>query len=220
MTMSVLVQHLSIFLRQRRAARSRCCAGAERGIGLVEPMITLVIIALAIAVGANLFSITTQSRIKANQRSALIASIDANLAAIRDQALRLTCCSGRCTIGIPSGITPGTTSVCATANRIDDRYFFPQRDNVATTSNFPGTTEAREPYAVDQLCASDSNLVVTPLRDAINAATSAALVAPVGSIRTLTVIAGNVLQVSYSDAATGAVIRVERIIPPMVAHCS
>ena len=194
-------------------------AESQRGVGILEPIISIVIITIVLTTSLSLFSISSRSRQKAYQRTALLASVDANLAEIRDQASRLTCCSGQCTIGIPSGITPGSSSVCATADRNDDRYFFPQRDNPATTFPFTNTTEAREPYAVDQLCASQANLVVAPLKQAINAASTGSLATPTGTTRTVGDLPGNALQISYAETSTGAVLRVERIVPPVVNYC-
>lgn len=220
--MSVVLRSLSSRVRRISATHPHRSYGGngQEGIGILEPMISIVILSIAVTVSANLLLITSRTRQQAYQSYDLSTRIDANLAAIHDQAARLTCCSGRCTIGIPNGIAPGVESVCATMDHTDDRYFFPQRDDASTTAPFPNTTEPREPYAVDQLCSSTSNLVVAPLVQKINAATSGPLVSPAGTNRVLAVRPRNLLQVTYTDSVTDSILRVEHILPPMVKHCS
>lgn len=193
-----------------------------QGSLLIEALVVSVLVAIALVSSMAAWNVSTAQRNRAGQRNQLTAAIDADLAAIEDRAADLTCCSGACTLGIPAGITPGAASPCATANRRDDRYFFPQFDN-------PATTPLVEPAAVDALCTSTNGIISAAVLTAFNSLpVNPSLTAdggvrqPIVRLSSVNAAAGNqnVLQVTYTDTNTAnAVVRVARVVPPMALFC-
>lgn len=195
----------------------------ERGALLVEALVVSVLVTLAVLGTVGLINISTQQRNRAGQRNQLNAVIDADLAAIENQASQLTCCSGTCTLGIPVGVTPGANSPCATANRRDDRFFYPQLDD-------PATAAVNEPTAVDAICAEpNQGIISNAVLAQFNAIVPNADLTASGGVRQPIVRLNavqnqlgnqNILQVSYTDANQGgAVVRVAHVLPAMARFC-
>lgn len=199
----------------RRVLRARV-APPEQGALLLEALMVSVVITIALLGSIASINIATRQRQQASQRNALTASIEVDLAEIQNLATQLTCCSGECTLGIPAGITPGAASPCATSNRRDDSYFFPQIASAAGT--------------VDALCADPNQGIISdavlaqfnalPVNADLTAAGGARQ--PIVRLNTVHNQAGNqnVLQVTYTDVnREGAMVRVARIVPPMARFC-
>jgi hypothetical protein len=173
----------------------------------VEALVVGVVITVALIGTAASIQYATQQRLRASQRNALNAAIDADLVDIKDLATQLTCCTGACTLGIP-----GASSTCAINNPRDDRYFYPLSDPEAS--------------AVDDICSPDGigilaglNLVTDfPVNPALAAAGGARVIAPLGNDDGNQ----NILQVTYTDnnaADPEAPVRVARVVPPMARFC-
>jgi hypothetical protein len=211
-----------MFLSNAIPVRPRVPA-PEQGALLVEALVALLLISVAVLGTVGAINLSVQQRNRAAQRNQLNPAIDADLAAIDNLASQLTCCSGACTLGIPPGITPGPTSPCATDNRRDDRYFFPQLDN-------PATTGVVEPTAVDAICAeATSGILSNAVLAQFNAlAVNPDLTAGGGARQPIVRLSAarnqpgnqNILQVTYTDTnAANAVVRVARVVPPMARFC-
>jgi len=184
------------------------------GFSIIESVITAILLAIVVSGSAILLSSVNRSSGRSDTLVALDSAIDSNLAEIKDLSVRFTCCSGVCTVTPPTNF--GTsTSACATNDPRDDRYYFPQRDDTATTGNFAGTTTAREPDAVGQLCANNVAFM-TPLQTAVDA-----VAVPAGTTRTTTIRDNRILEVSYTDRTEtpNRVVRVANILPPMANWC-
>lgn len=189
---------------------------AEQGIGIVEPLVLTVMLAIVIGSTALVFNSINRRTISTQQQVVMQASIDDNLRQIKTLARRYTCCSGVCTTTIPTtfGVVSGTTQPCATNNPLDDRYYFPQVDLTSTTANFPNTTTSSEPIAVEQLCANNTAFL-TPFQTAVNA-----LPQPVNATRATTIQPERILRVTFTDInSNNRVVRVENIIPHMAYFC-
>jgi hypothetical protein len=193
---------------------------------LVEALVVSALVTLALLGTIGLINLSTQQRNRAGERNRLNAGIDADLAAIEDRASDLTCCTGVCTLGLGGVTTDNTapfTQPCFTANRRDDRYFYPQIDD-------PATAGVVEPEALDALCLETtqgiiSNAVLAQFNTIpVNATLTAA-----GGVRQQIVRLNavqnqpgnqNILQVTYTDTNQGgAVVRVARVVPPMARFC-
>ncbi|QEY33212.1 hypothetical protein EVJ50_14180 [Synechococcus sp. RSCCF101] len=198
----------------------------DRGFSVVEPLLVVVLISIAAIGASEMWRVSNRQRQRSNERIALNVAIDSDLARIQELAAELTCCSGACTMGIPSGITPylingaatgDVESPCATDNPLDDRYFFPRNDNPATTTvNEPDLVSNQDPNNPG-LC--ERNEVVDPLISAIEEQIDV----PAGATRTITKLANNRLLVTYGDASRDVedpALRIERITPPMALFCS
>lgn len=220
-------------VRRARRSLSPQVAPAEQGALLVEALVVSVVITIALLGTAASINIATQQRNRAGERNQLNAAIDADLTEIQDLATQITCCSGECTLGIPGGVTPDDTppfeSPCFTDNRRDNRYFFPQIDDPATTNN-------NEPDDVRVICnelnqgiISDAVLGTfnslepdeddngTP--DLEDAGGSRDAIVRLNAVQNQP---GNqnILKVTYRDTnANNAVVRVARVVPPMAAFC-
>ena len=196
--------------------RSRRSVSAEQGIGIVEPLVLTVMLAIVIGSTALVFNSINRRTISTQQQVVMQASIDDNLRQIKTLARRYTCCSGVCTTTIPTtfDVVSGTTQPCATNNPLDDRYYFPQVDLTSTTANFPNTTTSSEPIAVEQLCANNMAFL-TPFQTAVNA-----LPQPVNATRATTIQPERILRVTFTDNnSNNRVVRVENIIPHMAYFC-
>jgi hypothetical protein len=188
----------------------------EQGALLVEALVAVLLISIAALGTLGAINLSVQLRNRAAQRNQLNPAIDADLAAIDNLASQLTCCSGSCTLGIPAGITPGLTSPCATANRRDDRYFFPQDETPAND--------------VSDICEeATTGILSNAVLDQFNALTVNADLTASGGVRQPIVRLSavhnqpgnqNILQVTYTDTnAADAVVRVARVVPPMARFC-
>jgi type II secretory pathway pseudopilin PulG len=189
---------------------------AEQGIGIVEPLVLTVMLAIVIGSTALVFNSINRRTISTQQQVVMQASIDDNLRQIKTLARRYTCCSGVCTTTIPTafGVVSGTTQPCATNNPLDDRYYFPQVDLASTTANFPNTTTSSEQIAVEQLCANNTAFL-TPFQTAVNA-----LPQPVNATRATAIQPERILRVTFTDNnSNNRVVRVENIIPHMAYFC-
>lgn len=198
-------------------------SSSERGALLIEALVVSLLLTIAVLGTVQLINLSTQQRNRASQRNQLNSAIDADLARIENMASRLTCCSGSCTLGIPNGITPGSTSPCATNNPRDDRYFFPQLDDSSTA-------DIVEPTAIDTICNQNPDGIIS---DAVLAEFNALTVDPditaAGGARQpivrLSAINNqqgnqNILMVTYIDInAASAAVRVARVVPPMARFC-
>ncbi len=183
-------------------------------MALIEAVITGVLLALVVSGSAVLLTNVNRSTNRSDTLVATDTAIDADLATIKGISLRLTCCSGTCTVTPPTTFGT-TTSACATNDPRDDRYYFPQRDDTTTTANFANTTTPKEPDAVDQLCSVANNTVfMTPLQNAVDA-----LPVPTGTTRATQINANHILQVTYTDTTDNRVVRVASILPPMANWC-
>lgn len=190
----------------------------EQGALLVEALVVSVVVTLALLGTIGLINISTQQRNRAGERNQLNAAIDADLAAIEDRSADLTCCSGACTLGIPGGTTPGPTSPCATDNRRDDRYFYPQLDS-------DPASEGSEAQTVDATC--DGVGILAGVLDQFTAIPLNADLVASGGGRAIALLGNtnrdqNILQVTYTDnnaADPNAPVRVARVVPPMARFC-
>ncbi|MCP9903053.1 hypothetical protein KBY72_05135 [Cyanobium sp. BA5m-21] len=210
---------------QRVQRRLRQLHPQERGGFLVEALVVSVIVTVALLGTLSVFNISSQLRNRAGERSQLNDAIDADLAAIEDRAADLTCCTGVCRLGLAGVTTDNTapfTQPCNTANRRDDRYFYPQLDSD------PGTAGS-EAETVDALCRepvrgiiSDAVLIAfntIPVNGALTTANHARTIVRLNSVQNQ-LGNQNILQVTYTDTNSGnAVVRVARVVPPMARFC-
>ncbi|MEB3349201.1 MAG: hypothetical protein VKO00_04175 [Cyanobacteriota bacterium] len=168
------------------------------------------LITILVLGSVSVINLSVQQRNRTVQRNQLSPAIDADLASIENLASQLTCCSD-------------PTSPCATENRRDDRYFYAQVDN-------PATTEVVEPTAVDAICREATvGIINTAVLGQFNALpVNADLTAAGGARQPIVRLSDvrnqtgnqNVLQVTYSDTKAGnAVVRVARVVPPMARFC-
>lgn len=188
-----------------KASATRPSRLLNRGFSLVEPLLACVILAV-VASGTALMMMST-NRISTNSDGvdAIERSISMDLASVQRLSRRMTCCSGSCLVEIPTNYGPNKT--CAVNNPDDDRYFFPQLDDPATTIN--------EPAAVDALCTDANNTIfMTPVKTAVDATAS-----PTGITRTTTIKDDHTLQVSYAEVVSQKVRRVALVVPPMALWC-
>jgi len=185
------------------------------GFSILESLIVVVLVGLAAAASASMFSVALRGLQDTRQTYAVQAAIEANKTQIDALARRFTCCSGICTVTPPT--TFGANEACATNNPNDDRYYFPQADLASTTTNFPNTTTPSEPNAVDQLCTTANNTnFMTPLKTAIDG-----LAQPSPGTRSNAVILDyKMLRVDFTQPGTGAVIRSLYVKPRMANFCS
>ena len=211
---------------QRVQRRLRELHPQERGGSLVEALVVSVIVTVALLGTLSVFNLSSQLRNRAGERSQLNDAIDADLAAIEDRAADLTCCTGVCRLGLAGVTTDNTapfTQPCNTANRRDDRYFYPQLDSDTVTAGSEAET-------VDALCRepvrgiiSDAVLIefnTIPVNGALT--TGGGARAPIVRLNSVQNQLGNqnILQVTYTDTNSGnAVVRVARVVPPMARFC-
>ena len=205
-----------MFRSFRHPLRAR--PNAERGIGIVEPLVLTVILAIVVGATAAVFNSINRQSISSRKQVEMLGSIDDNIRQIQVLARRFTCCSGICTVTPPTsfGVVGGVTQPCATNNPLDDRYYFPQVDLATTTANFPNTTTPSEPLAVEQLCRPENNTVfMTPFRTAVEA-----LPQPVNATRTTTIQPLKTLRVEFTDNNnSNRSVRVAFITPTMASYC-
>jgi hypothetical protein len=191
----------------------------------VEALVVSAVITIAFIGNVASINIATQQRNRAGEKNLLSIAIERDLAEIQDLATQLTCCSGACTLGlagVPTDDTAPFSEPCNTANRRDDRYFFPQINNPTTTSN--------EPVEVEFICNDPnqgiiSDAVLAEFNDLpMNADLAAAggVRQPIVKLNAVQNQPGNqnILLVTYTDSnSDNAVVRVARVVPPMVAFC-
>jgi type II secretory pathway pseudopilin PulG len=191
---------------------------AERGIGIAEPLVLSVILAIVVGATAVVFNSINRQTITTRKQVEMQSSIDDNLRQIQVLARRFTCCAGTCTVTPPTtfGVVGAITQPCATNNPLDDRYYFPQVDLATTTANFPNTTTPSEPLAVEQLCRPENNTVfMTPFRTAVEA-----LPQPVNATRATTIQPLKTLRVEFTDNNnSNRSVRVVFITPAMANYC-
>ena len=178
----------------------------SEGFSLVEPLILGVV--LAIITSGTAVMLMTANRMSRRSDSIDVSAIavEADLTAIQRISRRFTCCSGTCSVSIPTNY--GSTKPCAVNTPDDDRYFYPQMDDASTTN-------VDEVGAVDTLCQDTSNTAfMQPLKTAVDA-----IAAPANSSRTTTILANHVLKVSYVDTVNGNTTRVAMVVPTMAYFC-
>jgi type II secretory pathway pseudopilin PulG len=182
------------------------------GFTIIEPLVLAILLSIVVSGTAVVLTSINRSSVESRRVVTMNQQIDSNLAEIKQLSGRLTCCSSVCTVTPPT--TFGTTANCATNNPLDPRYFFPQRDDPATTATIAGTSPATadERRAVDQLCASGA--FMTPLLTAVNGTAVIAGVTRTSSIQT-----NNTIRVIFNDDVNGRVTRVANITPPMARWC-
>ena len=182
------------------------------GFTIVEPLVLVILLSIVVSGTAVVLTSVNRSSAEARRVVTMDQEIDSNLAQIKQLSGQLTCCSSVCTVTPPT--TFGTTANCATNNPLDSRYFYPQRDDPATTAHIAGNSPATpdERAAVDQLCASGAFL--TPLVTAVDA-----LPSPAGVTRTAAAQANRTLRITYTDTVNARITRVTNITPPMARWC-
>ena len=204
---------------------------SEEGFTVVEPVILMVML-LIIGAGTSVMmdsinrsSLNTRREIKVNE------DIESDIATIRGVADRLTCCSGTCVVAtlnattglatFPSIDSGTATSSCATNNPRSSAFFFPTRDNTTTTAPIAPSTSAREPDAVTEFCAdnSDTSPVMTPLETAVNALPNPLAAQNIN--RVVSIQPNKVLRVIYQETTpTTRDLRLISIVPPMANFCT
>lgn len=215
-----------VIVPQRVQRRLRQRHPEEWGGLLVEALVVSVIVTVALLGTLSVIGISTQQRNRAGERSQLNDAIDADLAAIEDRAADLTCCTGVCRLGLAGVTTDNTapfTQPCNTANRRDDRYFYPQLDSDELTAGSEAET-------VDALCREPVRGIISdavlaqfnalPVNGALTTAGGAR--SPIVRLNSVQNQLGNqnILQVTYTDTTRGnAVVRVARVVPPMARFC-
>jgi len=213
-------------IRPRGLMPSRQAPAEAQGSLLVEALVVSVIVTLALLGTVGVINLSSQQRNRASERSQLNDAIDADLAAIKDRASDLTCCTGVCRLGLAGVTTDDTapfTQPCFTANRRDDRYFYPQLDSDEATTG-------SEAESVDALCQEPNQGIISdavlaqfnaiPVNSALAAAEGTRQ--PIVRLNSVQNQPGNqnILQVTYTDTAQGgAVVRVARVVPPMARFC-
>jgi type II secretory pathway pseudopilin PulG len=182
------------------------------GFTIIEPLVLVILLSIVVSGTAVVLTSVNRSSAEARRVVTMDQEIDSQLAQIKQLSGQLTCCSSVCTVTPPT--TFGTTANCATNNPLDSRYFYPQRDDPATTATIAGTSPATsdERAAVDQLCASGAFL--NPLLTAVNA-----LAQPAGVTRTAAAQANRTIRIVYTDTVNSRVTRVANITPPMSRWC-
>jgi len=178
-----------------------------QGFTILESLIVVVVIGLAAAASTSMFGVALRGLQDTTQVNDAQRAIEENKVRIDEYARSYTCCSGICTTTAPT--TYGATSSCFTNNPNDDRYYFPQLDDLSTT--------ASEPVAIDQLCANDKNTqFMTPLKTTIDA-----LPQPSPAIRDSAVILGyKMLRVDFKQTGSDVVVRSLYVKPRMANFCS
>jgi type II secretory pathway pseudopilin PulG len=197
---------MSPFVHRSRRIRS----DDDRGFGLVEPLVSTLLILIALAGTASVLGVINKGLLLTQQQVVMQASIDDNIRQIKTLARQYTCCSGSCTTMKPTqfGVVGGVTQPCATNNPLDNRYYYPQ----VTISN--------EQTAVDTLCQTDSTnntKFMSPFKTSIDA-----LSQPTNATRATVIDNSNphVLKVTFTDNINNnRVVRVENIIPRMAFFC-
>ncbi|WP_216918753.1 hypothetical protein [Synechococcus sp. CCAP 1479/9] len=185
------------------------------GFTIVEPLVLVILLSIVVSGTAVVLTSVNRSSAEARRVVTMDQEIDSSIAQIKQLSGRLTCCTSVCTVTPPT--TFGTTSNCATNNPLDSRYFYPQRDDPATTATIVGTSPATsdERAAVDQLCASGAflNPLVTAINDPI------VIPRPTGVTLTPAVQANRTIRVTFFDTVNSRVTRVANITPPMARWC-
>ncbi len=186
--------------------------GTAGGFTIVEPLVLAILLSIVVSGTAVVLSSLNRSSAEARRVVTMDEDIDSQLAQIKQLSGQLTCCSSVCTVTPPTVV--GATANCATANPLDSRYFYPQRDDPATTATIAGTSPATsdERAAVDQLCTSGAFL--TPLVTAVDA-----LPLPAGVTRNAAAQANRTIRIVYTDTVNSRVTRVANITPPMSRWC-
>jgi ABC-type anion transport system duplicated permease subunit len=185
---------------------------ADRGMGLLEPLLLSLMLLMAVSAMANVFNSISRSMVTTQKQVIRQASIDDNLRQIKALARRFTCCAGTCITTAPVNV--GVGQPCATTNPMDDRFYFPQLDLASTTTPFPNTSTSSEPLAVGQLCATANNtFFMDPLKTAVDS-----LPAPTNATRLTSIQDSKILRVTYMNV-NGSTIREETIIPKMADFC-
>jgi len=189
---------------------------------LLDPLVFVILLSIVVTGTATLIVMVSHTSADSRREVAMNQAIDSNIADINSLSRTLTCCAGYppvgggsiCTVTPPPAGTFGANFNCATNNPLDPHYFYPQRDDPATTTSIIGTNPATtdERVAVDQLCANGAFL--SPLLTAINA-----LPVPLNMVRNTTVQANNSLMVVFTDTINNRDARVVSVTPPMSRWC-
>ena len=190
-------------------------------MGLLEPLLLTAMLLIAVSAMASVFNSISRMMVLTQQQVIMQAAIDANLSQIKTLARQYTCCSGTCTTNAPSDFwqKDGVAQSCATNDPRDGRYYFPQADDLTTTTNIGVTSTSSEPDAVTELCQSKNNSAfMNPLKLAVDNIPFASQTTY--ATREATYSASNVhaLRVTYTDLKN-KVVRVENIIPKMAYFC-
>ena len=194
-TKQIMKQH-----NQRRRNRP------SEGFSLVEPLILGVVLAIITSGTAVMLMAANRMSTRSDSIDASAIAVEADLTAIQRISRRFTCCSGSCSVSIPTNY--GSTKPCAVNSPDDDRYFYPQLDDTSTAN-------VDEVSAVDTLCLDASNTAfMQPLKTAVDA-----IAAPANSSRTTTIQSNHILKVSYVDTVNGNTTRVAMIVPTMAYFC-
>ena len=199
---------MKAILRKRAHRR----ALADRGTGLLEPLMVSVMLFLTVAAMANVFNGITRSMASMQKRQTMDVAIEKYLAEASSLAREYTCCSGQCKTS-PSNV--GVDKPCATNDSRDDRYFFPQLDLASTTTPFPNTSTSSEPLAVEQLCADNKNdAFMSELFGAVRGWDP-----PTHTIREVSVLPNKTLSIKLFNRDNNNLVRVAMITPKMADFC-
>lgn len=223
-------------LRQRINSQ----APADRGMGLLEPLLLTVMLMVAVSAMATVFNSISRSMVASQQQVNLQAEIDTSLQQIKVLARQFTCCSGYCTTSPPNcgnsdscpnpnppdtynyGTVKSVLQACATNDPRDDRYYFPQTTlSNGSTKTFPSTTTALVPLAVEQLC-NNNTVFMQRLLAAVKSTANVTKPtnASIGFTTNESVPADHILTVKFTSTINeGKVVRVENIIPKMANFC-
>jgi hypothetical protein len=200
-------------MQRLRLHHLRAKPKAHQGIGIAEPLVLSVMLAIVVGATALMFNSINRQTIANRKQVVMLAAIDGNLQQIKELARLFTCCSGVCRIGPPATDDVGFDAnsnprPCATNNPLDDRYYFPQVDRASTPFS--------EPLAVDQICRPENNMAfMTPFRTAIDA-----LDQPLNATRTTTIQPLKTLRVEFTDRNNNnRSVRVAFITPAMANYC-
>jgi len=197
-----MVSTMRVMRKHNQCRRSR----PSEGFSLVEPLILGVVLAIITSGTAVMLMTANRVSTRSDSIDASAIAVEADLTAIQRISRRFTCCSGTCSVSIPTNY--GSTKPCAVNTPDDDRYFYPQMDDASTAN-------VDEVSAVDTLCQDTSNTAfMQPLKTAVDA-----IAAPANSSRTTTIQSNHVLKVSYVDTVNGNTTRVAMIVPTMAYFC-
>ena len=197
----------------RKRAHRR--ALADRGTGLLEPLMVSVMLFLTVAAMANVFNGITRSMASMQKRQTMDVAIEKYLADASSLAREYTCCSGQCKTERPTDKDVGVDKPCATNDSRDDRYFFPQLDLATTKKNFDGTSTPIEPLAVEQLCADNKNdAFMSELFGAVQGWDP-----PTHTRREVSVLPNKTLSIKLFNLDNNNLVRVAMITPKMADFC-
>jgi prepilin-type N-terminal cleavage/methylation domain-containing protein len=180
---------------------------AAAGFTLVEILVAAAIIAIAVGGVATTLTVGLNAFRGTRSGSDLETGVNANLAAVKDVAYRLTCCPGSCTA---TQATVDASASCASKEPGTQNYYFPD----------PIVGNAAVDAFVDGPCAATAlgGSLVESLITAINSDSASSAALPAGVNRSfVTSGAGrNRLVVQYTN---GTDVKSYTIIPAVAAWC-